>query len=89
MAPHNGECRDLFEIPTTYYGVGNAVNCYGRPNGNYKSERIQRCDIYYTCVNGNSTLSHCGNGTVFDSKSSFCQNPANACVPCGSVKNGC
>ncbi|XP_063401938.1 uncharacterized protein LOC134686193 isoform X2 [Mytilus trossulus] len=89
MAPHNGECRDLFEIPTTPWGVGNGIACNSRQNGNYRSERMGRCDIYYTCVNGNTTLSHCSNGQVFDSKTSFCQNPANACAPCGSFNNGC
>ncbi|CAG2235509.1 unnamed protein product [Mytilus edulis] len=89
MAPYNGKCRNLFEIPTTYWHVGYGVDCSGRPNGNYESERKHRCDIYYIYMNGNSTLQHCGEGTVFDSKSLFCQNPANACRPCGSVDNGC
>ncbi|VDI50299.1 Hypothetical predicted protein [Mytilus galloprovincialis] len=89
MASHNGKCKEKFEIPTSYWQDGYGVDCSGRPNGNYKSERIQRCDINYTCVNGNSTLTHCGNDTVFDSKSLFCQNSANACRPCGSIDNGC
>ncbi|VDI13801.1 Hypothetical predicted protein [Mytilus galloprovincialis] len=89
MAPHHGKCRDLYEIPSSYWGVGYGVDCSGRPNGNYKSERMRKCNIYYTCVNGNSTLSHCDVGKVFDTKSAFCQNPANACNPCGTIYNGC
>ncbi|XP_052086947.1 protein jagged-1-like [Mytilus californianus] len=89
MAPYNGECKDLFEIPINHYGIGYGVDCNGRENGNYKCERIRRCDIYYTCVNGIPTLSHCDSGKTFDSKSSFCQIPTNACSPCGSVVNGC
>ncbi|CAG2235518.1 unnamed protein product [Mytilus edulis] len=89
MAPHNGKYRDLYEIPTSYWGVGNTIDCTGRPNGNFKSERMGRCDIYYTCVNRNATLTHCADGKVFDSKSSFCQIPSNACNLCGSILNGC
>ncbi|CAC5391695.1 unnamed protein product [Mytilus coruscus] len=89
MAPYNGECKDLFEIPINLFGIGNGVNYNDRENGNYKSERFRRCDIYYTCVNGILTLSHCDSGKTFDSKSSFCQIPTNACSPCGSVVNGC
>ncbi|VDI09128.1 Hypothetical predicted protein [Mytilus galloprovincialis] len=89
MAPHHGKCRDLYEIPSSHCGVGYGVDCSGRPNGNYKSERMGKCNIYYTCVNGNSTLSHCDAGKVFDTKSAFCKNPANACNPCGTIYNGC
>ncbi|VDI08421.1 Hypothetical predicted protein [Mytilus galloprovincialis] len=89
MAPYNGICRDMFKIPASYYQVGYGVDCSGRPNGNYRSERTGRCDIYYTCVNGTSSLSHCSSGRVFDSKSAFCQDPANACGHCGTVDNSC
>lgn len=40
MAPHNGKCRDIFEIQTTYWVVGNAVVCSGQTKGNYEGERI-------------------------------------------------
>ncbi|CAC5391699.1 unnamed protein product [Mytilus coruscus] len=89
MAPHNGKCKDLFEIPASFWEVPYGVDCTGRPNGNYKSERKGHCDIFYTGVNGNSTLAHCSPGKVFDSKSSFCQNPPEACRPCGSVFKDC
>ncbi|CAG2229574.1 unnamed protein product [Mytilus edulis] len=92
MAPHNGKCTDLFEIQHVQHSnwqLGYAIDCSGRPNGNYKSEHVQKCDIYYTCVNGNSTLTYCDSELVFDSKSSFCQNTTNVCTPCGSVVSGC
>lgn len=87
-APYNGKCQDFFEIPPSNYQLGYGIDCSGRPNGNYKNDQ-GRCDIYYTCVNGNSTLTHCSSGKNFDSRTSFCQNPENACAPCGSVSNGC
>ncbi|XP_071135271.1 uncharacterized protein [Mytilus edulis] len=92
MAPHNGKCTDLFEIQHVQHSnwqLGYAIDCSGRPNGNYKSEHIQKCDIYYTCVNGNFTLTYCDSELVFDSKSSFCQNTTNVCSPCGSIVHGC
>ncbi|XP_052086945.1 uncharacterized protein LOC127724124 isoform X2 [Mytilus californianus] len=89
MAPYNGKCRDLFEIPASYWQVGYAIDCSGRPNGNYESEREDKCDKYYTCVNGNTTLTYCDSAKVFDSKSSFCRNTTNVCTPCGSVVHGC
>lgn len=89
MAPYNGKCKDLFEIPASYWEVGYGVDCTGRPNGNYISEKTGHCDIFYTCVNGNSTLTHCSPGTVFDSKSSFCKNSSEVCQPCGSVFKDC
>lgn len=46
MAPYNGKCKDLFEIPASYLVVGYGVDCTGRPNGNYKSEKTGHCDIF-------------------------------------------
>ncbi|XP_052087816.1 uncharacterized protein LOC127724843 [Mytilus californianus] len=89
MAPYNGKCIDLFEIPESYWPVGYAIDCSSRPNGNYESEHVQKCDIYYTCLNGSTTLKYCDSELVFDSKSSFCQNTTNVCTPCGSVVHGC
>ncbi|CAC5391689.1 unnamed protein product [Mytilus coruscus] len=89
MVPYNGKCTDLFEIKPSNWQRGYAIDCSNRTNGNYKSEHVQRCDIYYTCVNGNSTLTYCDSELVFDSKSSFCQNKTNVCTPCGSVVHCC
>ncbi|CAC5391687.1 unnamed protein product [Mytilus coruscus] len=49
MSPYNGKCKDLFEIQPSNWQLGYAIDCSGRPNGNYKSEHIQKCNIYYTC----------------------------------------
>lgn len=81
--------QNLFEIPASFWEVGYGVDCTGRPNGNYKSERTGHCDIFYICINGNSTLTHCSPGKLFGSKSSFCKNSSEACRPCGSVFNDC
>ncbi|CAC5391691.1 unnamed protein product [Mytilus coruscus] len=89
MVPYNGKCTDLFEIKPSNWQPGYAIDCSGQPNGNYESEHVQKCDIYYTCVNGISTLTYCDSEHVFDSKSSFCQNTTNVCTPCGSVVHGC
>ncbi|VDI09256.1 Hypothetical predicted protein [Mytilus galloprovincialis] len=67
MAPYNGKCQDLFEIPQSNYQVGQnvgyGIDCSGRPNNYYKNNQ-RRCDIYYTCVNGNSTLTYCSSGKI-------------------------
>ncbi|CAG2230967.1 unnamed protein product [Mytilus edulis] len=89
MAPYNGKCTDLFIIQQSIWQSGYAIDCSNRSNGNYKSEHVQKCDIYYTCVNGISTLTYCDSELVFDSKSSSCQNKTNVCTPCGSVVSGC
>ncbi|XP_063401940.1 neurogenic locus notch homolog protein 1-like [Mytilus trossulus] len=90
MTPYNGKCTNTYEIPPSYWQVGYGVSCSGRTNGNYNERMAQgRCDIYFTCVNGNPTLTTCSSGRVFDSKSTFCQDPVNACRPCGTVDNGC
>lgn len=36
-APHNGKCKDLFEISASYWQVDHGVDCSGWPNGNYTS----------------------------------------------------
>ena len=67
---HNikGKCRDRPDLQRPQPGDANCP----RQNGVYPSPDVSVCDIFYTCLNGKSSMKQCPEGLHFDPNIGTC-----------------
>ncbi|XP_061195422.1 adhesive plaque matrix protein 2-like [Saccostrea echinata] len=67
---YKGECNSLYHIPKDQGGI--MPDCSGLQDGNYKDEQ-GNSDVYYTCNRGETLVSRCPAGHVFDESERVCR----------------
>lgn len=67
---HNikGKCRERSDLQRPQPGDANCP----RQNGVYPSPDVTVCDIFYTCLNGKSSVKSCTDGLYFDPTKGIC-----------------
>lgn len=70
--PYNGQCIQLFGVPTVYNPYGLLPSCNGTVDGNYPFTNGSYCFGYYKCEGGVATAVKCPSRTIFDTDKRIC-----------------
>lgn len=70
--PYNGQCIQLFGVPTVYNPHGLLPSCNGTVDGNYPFTNGSYCFGYYKCEGGVATAVKCPSRTIFDTDKRIC-----------------